>query len=173
MRALDETTIPEQFTRRLAELATEVHKLGARLRSIEDDRGRDSSAQQTDLVIHSYEDDDKSIQLLTENGFSIVRPWELNEALAPAGGLFRFRVQDPEGIEREISVAISTRLLTETNLRTRRRIEPANQFWTSCAERRLANYLMEHDEFPPADEMKIETLDREDLLLAIRWEQTT
>jgi hypothetical protein len=28
---------------------------------------------------------------------------------------------------------------------------------------------MEHDEFPQANKMMIETLDREDVLLAIRW----
>jgi hypothetical protein len=31
---------------------------------------------------------------------------------------------------------------------------------------------MEHDEFPPADEMMIDELDREDVLLAIRWEKS-
>jgi hypothetical protein len=32
---------------------------------------------------------------------------------------------------------------------------------------------MEHDEFPPANEMILETLDREDVLLAIRWGKDT
>jgi len=174
VRALDKTTLPKQFAKYLAELTAEAPELSRRLQLIEaDDRGNGSRAQDADLTVHSYDDDENSIQFLTENGFVIVRPWELNEALTPVDGSFRFRVQDPEGVEREINVRVSDRLLTETARRTRGRIEPANQFWTACAERRLANYLMQHGEFPPAHEMKIETLDREDLLLAIRWEKTT
>jgi hypothetical protein len=62
--------------------------------------------------------------------------------------------------------------MAATALRARGRIEISSQFWICCAERRLANYLMEQDEFPPANEMKIETMDREDVLLAIRWEKS-
>ena len=173
VRSINEKTIPEQFAQRLAELTAEVAKLSRRLRLIENDRHSGTRAEQTNLTIHSYDDDESSIQFLTDNGFVIVRPWETNDALAPAEGAFRFRVQHPEGIEREVEVGISNRVMIETALRTRGRIEAANQFWTCCAERRLANYLMEHDEFPLANELMIETLDREDVLLAIRWEETT
>ena len=165
VKSVNKNTFPERFARRLAELTAEVAELARRLQLIEEYRG----AQQTKLTIHSYDDEQNSIEFLTENGFVIVRPWEANGALAPAKGAFRFRVQHPEGIERQISVAISNQLMTETALRTRGRIEAASQFWICCAERRLANYLMEHEEFPPATEMMIETLDREDVVLAIRW----
>jgi hypothetical protein len=168
VNSVNQNPIPEQFARRLADLAAEVAELTRRLRLIEEYRG----AQQANLTIHSYDDEQNSIEFLTENGFVIVRPWEANDAVAPEEGAFRFRVQDPAGIEREISVGISNRLLTETALRTRGRIEAANKFWICCAERRLANYLMEQDEFPPANEMMIETLDREDVLLRIRWGKT-
>jgi hypothetical protein len=172
MRSLNENTLPEQHAQRLAELTAEVVELSRRLGLLEGDRGNRALAQQTVLTIHSYEDDQDAIQFLTENGFVIVRPWEAKNALSPAEGAFRFQVQDPEGSEREISVEISKQLLQETVLRTRGRIEVSSQFWICCAERRLANYLMEHDGFPPANEMVLETLDREDFLLSIRWEKS-
>jgi len=172
MRSVNENTIPEQFAQRLAELTAEVAELCRRLRLVEGDQADGSLAQQTNLTLHSYDDDQHSIQFLTENGFVILRPWETNDAFASNEGAFRFRVQDPEGIEREINVEISNRMLRDTALRTRGRIEASSQFWICCAERRLANYLMEHDEFPPANEMVIDEMDREDILLAIRWGKT-
>src|SRR4030095_8053177 len=143
MRSVNENTLPEQFARRLAELTAEVAELYRRLRLVEGDQGNGALAQQTNLTIHSYDDDRDSIQFLTENGFVIVRPWEAKDGSASAEGSFQFRVQHPEGIEREISVEISKQLLVGTALRTRGRIEAASQFWICCAERRLANYLME------------------------------
>lgn len=88
---------------------------------------------------------------------------------APADGRFRFLVQDPLGIEQEINVEISGAIAAETVWRTRGQIQISSEFWMCCAERRLANYVMEHAEFPPGNEMIIESLDREDLMLAIRW----
>jgi hypothetical protein len=173
VRSVNENTIPEQFARRLADLTAEVSELSQRLRLIEEQPADRSFAQQTNLTIHADDDDQNSIEFLTENGFVIVRPWEAKDAASLPEAAFRFLVQDPEGIEREIAVSISNRLRTETALRTRGRIETASQFWICCAERRLANYLMEQGEFPPAREMKIETLDREDVLLAIRWGKST
>ena len=61
----------------------------------------------------------------------IVRPWEAKDTKAPAAGAFRFRVQDPDGIERAISVEISNQLLTE-RLCARGRIEATSQFWICC-----------------------------------------
>lgn len=169
VQSANDKTLPENIAQRLAELTAELAVLSHRVQIIEDYRGSGSPAQQTNLTIHSYDDDGESIQFLTENGFVIVRPWEANNTMQPGAGAFRFRVQDPEGIEREISVGIPNRLQQETALRTCGRIEAASQFWICCAERRLANYLMEHGEFPAGNEMMIESLEREDLLLALRW----
>ena len=165
VKSVNKNTFPERFARRLAELTAEVAELARRLQLIEEYRG----AQQTKLTIHSYDDEQNSIEFLTENGFVIVRPWEAKGATVPSEGTFRSRVLDPDATEREINVEFSNELQQETALRTRGRIEAASQFWICCAERRLANYLMEHEEFPPATEMMIETLDREDVVLAIRW----
>jgi len=169
VRSLNETTIPKEFGRCLAELTAQVAELSRRLQLVEADRGDGSPAQQTDLTLICHDDDSNSIEFHTENGFVIVRPWEAKESRSPAAGAFRFRVQNPDGIERDISVEISDQLLAETALRTRGRIAESSQFWICCAERRLANYLMEHDEFPPANQVIVKTLDREDVLLTIRW----
>jgi len=168
VRAINEKTHPDQFAQSLAELTDEVAELSRRLRSVESDHEQRAAAQQSDLTIICHDDDDQSIQFHTENGFVILRPWEAKGGM-PASGAFRFRVQDPDGLEREINVTIATQLRSETEFRTHGRIQASNQFWSCCAERRLANYLMEHDQFPPTNEMTIDLLDREDLLLAIRW----
>ncbi|HEX3083828.1 MAG TPA: hypothetical protein VHP99_04835 [Pyrinomonadaceae bacterium] len=169
MKSLNETAIPQEFARCIAELTAQVAELSRRLQSIEEHQGKVTPAQENNLTIICGDDDQNSIEFHTENGFVIVRPWEAKDARPASDGVFRFRVQNPDGIEREISVEISNQLMTATALRARGRIEISSQFWICCAERRLANYLMEHGEFPPANEMKIETRDREDVLLAIRW----
>jgi hypothetical protein len=172
VESLNETAIPREFARCIAELTAQVAELSRRLQAIEEQQGKVAPAQENNLTIICGDDDQNSIEFHTENGFVIVRPWEANDARRSADGVFRFRVQDPDGIERDISVEISDQLMAATALRARGRIEPSGQFWICCAERRLANYLMEHGEFPPANEMKIDTLDREDVLLAIRWGKT-
>jgi hypothetical protein len=169
VESLNETAIPQEFARCIAELTAQVAELSRRLQSIEEHQGKVAPAQESNLTIICGDDDQNSIEFHTENGFVIVRPWETKDVRPSADGVFRFRVQDPDGIERDIRLEISNQLMAATDLRTRGRIEPSGQFWICCAERRLANYLMEQDEFPPANEMKIETLDREDVLLAIRW----
>ncbi|HEX3145788.1 MAG TPA: hypothetical protein VHQ64_17580, partial [Pyrinomonadaceae bacterium] len=147
MRAINDKTDPDQFAQSLAELTDEVAELSRRLRSVESDHEQRAAAQQSDLTIICHDDDDHSIQFHTENGFVILRPWEAKGEL-PASGAFRFRVQDPDGLDREINVAIATQLRSETEFRSRGRIGTSSRFWICCAERRLANYLMEHDQFP-------------------------
>lgn len=169
MRSTNDNVLLEQFAQRLAELTNQLAEISRRLELVEDHQDETSPAQQTSLTIHSYDDDENSIQFLTENGFVILRPWEVSNAIAPAEGVFHFAAHDPDGLEREISVRVSPRLLEETALRTGGRIETSSQFWISCAERRLANYLMEHGEFPSGNEIMIESLEREDLLLTLRW----
>jgi hypothetical protein len=59
--------------------------------------------------------------------------------------------------------------MTAVAINTRGRIDRSSEFWICCAERHLANYLAEHDSFPETNEITVNDLDREDLLLAIRW----
>ena len=50
--------------------------------------------QESEVVVGESDDSSNPIEFITENGFSIVRPWEAGESLRPAGGRFRFCVND-------------------------------------------------------------------------------
>ncbi len=167
MRSANQKIFSEELAQRVAELAAQVSELTRRLKLIEGYRGNGSRAQQTDLTTHFSEDDYNPIEFHTENGFIVVRPNEGQQGHYLDNNKCRFRVQDDRGIEREVTVEVSARLLTETAVRSRNRIEASSQFWVCCAERRLANYLMEHDDCPA--DIHIDELSREDLLLSIRW----
>jgi hypothetical protein len=173
VRLVNQTTLPEEFARCIAELTAQVADLCRRVQLIESHRVNESRAQQNDLTVQLDDHEHNSIEFHTENGFVIVRPWEAKGDTSPPGGVFRFRVSDSAETEREINIEISNRLRQETAVRTRGRIEASSEFWICSAERRLANYLMEQGEFPPANEMKIDALDREDVVLAIRWGKDT
>jgi len=127
--------------------------------------------QGSDVVVGESDDSSDPIEFITENGFSIVRPWESGESPRPAGGRYRFGVSDGF-IEREVQVEISRRVVSEISLRSRGRIESSNSFWICCAERHLANYVTEHADFPEDDKLTVEKLNREDILLALRWEKS-
>lgn len=124
--------------------------------------------QETGTVVCEADDSSDPIEFLTENGFSIVRPWESGKSPRPTNGRCRFGVSDGF-IEREVTVELSRRVVSEISLRTRGRIELSDSFWICCAERHLANYVSEHADFPEDDELIVEKLDREDVLLAVRW----
>jgi hypothetical protein len=128
-------------------------------------------SQETDAVVHGGDNSSQPIEFITENGFSIVRPWESGNSPQPADARFRFAVSDGF-IERHVTVEISWSAVTEISLRTRGRIQFGNSFWICCAERLLANYVSEHAGFPDDDKLIVETLDREDILLALRWEKS-
>ncbi|MFN2578849.1 MAG: hypothetical protein ABR607_14305 [Pyrinomonadaceae bacterium] len=111
------------------------------------------------------------IQFLTENGFSIVRQWEAEPEPPPADGPYTFIVSNATGEKRRIGVAFTDDVVERTKLRTAGRVGPGSDFWIYCAERCLANHLWENDAFPTNDTIRIEASDREDLLLALRWDR--
>ena len=110
----------------------------------------------------------RPIEFLTDNGFSIIRPWEIDQSAPPAGE-YAFLVRDPRAREREIVVQVSQSLLAQVTVQTRGRVRPQSSFWIVCAERRLADFLSEADDFPPGDRFLIAELHPEDLMSAIRW----
>ena len=112
------------------------------------------------------------IEFLTENGFSIVRQWEAERMPPPADGVYVFIVRNPACEERRITVSIADDVVAQAQIRTRGRIQPGNAFWIFCAERHLANHVWEKDDFPTNDRIRIEELDREGLLSALRWERS-
>lgn len=156
----------------IAELAARVTELTRRLELYEGVSGNGNRAlsQQTTAPVRDEDDSAPAIEFITENGFSIVRPWEADGAPAPAEGKCRFSVGDGFA-EREITVEISSKVAAEIELRTRGRVQLSSLFWIYCAERHLANYLAEHEHFPEQNELIVATPDREDILLAMRWEE--
>ena len=114
----------------------------------------------------------RPIELITENGFSILRSWEIDHVAPPVDGKFRFVVRGDANSERTIIVAVTAEVVAWITLRTCGRIRLPNSFWIYASERHLANYLGEQNDYPPGDQLLIEELDSEDCLLALRWETT-
>jgi hypothetical protein len=111
----------------------------------------------------------RPIELITENGFSIVRPGESDGPRRAPEGRFVFMMRDPEGSELEITVGIDQQAVNEVTLRSRGRISSESSYWICCAERHLAEYLWENDSCPPDGKLWVERLTIDDLNLATRW----
>ena len=114
----------------------------------------------------------RPIELITENGFTIVRAGEGDGTARAPEGRYVFMVRDPEGSELEITVGIDQQAVNEINLRSRGRISSESSYWICCAERHLAEYLWEDDNNPPDGKLRVDQLTLDDLNLAIRWETT-
>ena len=111
----------------------------------------------------------RPIELVTENGFSILRPWEIDGASPPQTTTYIFLVRDSQSREREIAVEIANELVLSIELRTNGRVLFGSAFWTCCAERHLATYLSETDDYPSGDRLCVNRLNPEDVMTAIRW----
>jgi hypothetical protein len=173
VRRANEPVIPEELAQRLADLTARVAELTRRLELYEALRGNGNGRrdQETNPTLRGADDSSNLIELITENGFSIVRPWESGNSPAPIDGKCRFRVSDATGIEREVAVEIASHVVGRILVKTRGRIQSSSSFWICCAERHLANYVLEHDCFPGGDKLVVENLDLEEIILAIRWGQ--
>lgn len=124
------------------------------------------------LEVDSAEARVRPIEFITENGFSIVRVDE-NDANRPAPeGRYVFIVRDPKGTTREMTVCIRQEAVNEITLRSGGRIADESSYWICCAERHLADYLWENDDYPSQGKLTVELLTLEDLNLAIRWGRT-
>jgi len=112
----------------------------------------------------------RAIELVTENGFSILRLWEIDEGRPPIAGDYPFLVRNPQCVERPVAVEIIDPLIVQIELSTRGRIRQGNSFWICCAERHLAIYVWEHDDYPEGDKLRVNQLDPDDLITSIRWQ---
>ena len=177
MRRTSEQTIPEGLAQGVDEASPNIRELAARFAEVtrrlelaERVRNQSRHDEEAGAVVHETDDESKAIEYVTANGFSIVRPWEAGGAPKPTGGTFRFAVSDAEGKERQVNVQISERLIAKTTFRTRGRIQSSSSFWICCAERHLAKYVWEQDASPESDSLLVETLDPEEVILALSWE---
>ena len=111
------------------------------------------------------------IELLTENGFRIVRAWEIGLVPPPIGHRYSFLIYHDERFKepREIVVEIGDAALCDAAIHTCGRIDASHTFWICCAERHLANYTWENDECPPEGVLRIDQLSAEDFDQAMRW----
>lgn len=109
------------------------------------------------------------IQYLTENGFSIIRHCDVDGSAPQGGQEHAFIVRDPDGYELYITVTISAEAEADAILRSRGRITYESSFWLCMAERHLAEYLWEHDDYPPDAKLFVDQLTPTDVDQSQRW----
>ena len=90
----------------------------------------------------------------------------------PSDGTYAFNVRDPQSMERVVAVEIADDAVVQIELLTRLRILLSSSFWICCAERHLATYVYENDDYPPGDRLRVEQLSPEECMAAIRWGTT-
>jgi hypothetical protein len=114
------------------------------------------------------------VELITENGFCILRSWEIDRTNPPVSGDYRFLVRHPHALERarEIVVHVTGDAIERIARHTRGRLNGHSSYWIYCAESHLATYLWEQDKYPPDGKLVLDQLTPEDFALALRWETT-
>lgn len=106
------------------------------------------------------------IQIITMNGFTILD----SENVRPEPSERRFVVRSPEGDEHEVLVRIDEEAGSYVERMTRRKLPLENSFWTSQAQRLLADYLWKEGKVPPTRQLMIRNVDRDELPIAARWQ---
>lgn len=123
------------------------------------------------LVTQPSLSEQRPIEFLTENGFSIIRLSDIDKTIPAVGASHEFLVRDPHGYELHITVQISSDAIAEVGWRSRGRISNEGSYWICFAERHLATYLWENDDYPPDATLSIDQLTIDDLDLARRWDR--
>jgi len=113
----------------------------------------------------------RPIELLTENGFSIIRLCDIDKSIPVVGAMHEFIVRDPHEYELQITVRVSPGTIAEIGWRASGRISRESSYWLSLAERHLATYLWENDDYPPDAELEVVDLTLDDIDLARRWDR--
>ena len=108
------------------------------------------------------------IQIITMNGFTILD----SEGAQREPNERRFRVRSPTGSEHEVLVKIDEEAVGYVERMIRRKLPPENLFWTTQAQRVLADYLWKEGKIPPTRKLTITDVDRDELPIASRWQTT-
>jgi hypothetical protein len=111
----------------------------------------------------------RAIKYVTENGFSILRLSEIRPGVTDTARECRFLVRNPRGSEREVSVEFDDGVVALVQSRRRDDLSLTSAFWLICAERCLATYLWENDNYPDGGRLHIGELSVDELLLATYW----
>lgn len=111
----------------------------------------------------------RPIEYATENGFSIIRLSEIRTSVTDTARECFFLVRNPNGWEREISVEFDDYVIAFVQNRRRRPLSLTSPLWLNCAERCLATYLWEKNDYPTDGQLTISELAVDELLLATHW----
>jgi len=126
------------------------------------DKGAGSMTEEARPHSHSL------IQTITLNGFEIMEP--IAQAPMRDSNSHRFLVKDPDGLEREVTVRIGDDVVGYVERMTQRALPAANSFWRLRSERFLSDYLWREGKLPSSGELTLNELDRNELVMAERWE---
>lgn len=121
------------------------------------------------VVSNSSAEEHHQIEFLTENGFSIIRLCDIDDSIQAFGLVHRFLVRAPDGFELEITVEIAENLAQDLYTRSRGRSTWDSSYWINCAERHLAEYLCEQEDYPADARLIVDQPSLDDLNLARRW----
>ena len=113
----------------------------------------------------------RPIEYLTENGFSIIRLSDIDKSIPAVGATHEFLVRDPHEYELQITVHITSDAMAEVGWRCRGRISNESSYWINLAERHLATYLWENDDYPADAKLEVVALTLDDIDLARRWDR--
>lgn len=120
------------------------------------------------LVTEYSPAEDRPVEFLTENGFSIVRLCEIDNSIPEVGFRHQFLVRDPDGFELEITVDVAEEVAQALASRSRGRLTADSSYWVCCAERHLADYLCEQEDYPADARLIVDQPSLDDLNLARR-----
>src|SRR5438105_13740469 len=76
----------------------------------------------------------RPIELLTENGYIILRPWEIDGVPPPISGTYHFRVCNPQNVERDLIVEVADANVARIAIQTVGRIQLQDRFRNYFAE---------------------------------------
>lgn len=111
------------------------------------------------------------VELVTENGYSIVRSCEVCKASLDEPGRYKFVVSDSEEQAQEVIVEFDPAAVKLVQRCRRNPLAAYSAFWINCAERSLAAYLWEKDQCPPNGRLTLKEVCLSDLDVARRWDE--
>jgi CheY-like chemotaxis protein len=80
-----------------------------------------------------------------------------------------FRVRHPDGAQTSVVVTIDREAVARVGRLTHRELRPDGGFWRVQAERALAAYLWSEGQPPPAGQLILRDVSRDDIDVALAW----